>query len=96
MPENRTKTGQFASGNPGGRPKVGEQERAAREAMKALCVDAVELLKKTMLDENANMNLRIKVAEFVVTNVCGRAISWTEVEKANKEEAWDERFGTFS
>lgn len=94
MPENRTKTGQFApgtSGNPGGRPKAGEQERAARDAMKALCLDAVELLKNTMANEDAPLALRLRAAEFVINSVCGKAISSTEVDKANDAKAWDEK-----
>lgn len=94
MPENRTKTGRFASGasgNPGGRPKAGEQEKAAREAMKGLCMDAVKLLKKTMLDEKANMNIRIRVAEFIVTNVCGKPTQDVKVSTGDFS-ALDEAF----
>lgn len=63
MPENRRKTGQFMpgkSGNPGGRPKLGEQERAARETLKSLCVEAVEH------HAEAPLSLRLRAAELTV------------------------------
>lgn len=91
MPENRTKTGRFAagtSGNPGGRPRIGEQERAAREALKGLCLSAVALLENTIRDDEAPLALRLRAAEYVVDRVCGKAMSTRDVDAANEKAEW--------
>ncbi len=47
MPQNRTKTGTFApgtSGNPGGRPKRTDAQKAAQEAIQALAEEAAEMV----------------------------------------------------
>lgn len=77
MPANRTGTGHFTegtSGNPVGEgPRQGEQVQAAREAMRTLCLDAVDLLKNTMEDREAPLDLRLRAAAVVINSVCGKA-----------------------
>lgn len=94
MPENRTKAGKFApgcSGNPGGRPKKTDAQRAAQEAIQALASDAVELVSAIMRDETAPLPVRLKAAEMVLDRSIGKPISCTDARKQLENEEWEDK-----
>lgn len=76
MPENRSKNGRFVKGNcgnPGGRPKMTQEQRDAKEMLKAACPAAAALLIDTMTNPEAKLELRTHCAEVVMDRVWGKA-----------------------
>ena len=83
MPENRTKTGQFApgiSGNPGGRPTDTQETREGKELLRSASPAACKLLRDTINDPGAKLELRIKCAEIVLDRVYGKPHQAVEVD----------------
>ena len=96
MPQNRTKTGTFApgtSGNPGGRPKRTDAQKAAQEAIQALAGEAAELLAAIMRDATAPLPTRLKAAEMVLDRAIGKPMPGLEVKKQQENDAFAAKFG---
>lgn len=73
-PAYKDETGKFVkgvSGNPSGRPKTDPE---IRDMLKASCPQAVKLLVDTLNNNDADMTLRIKIAESITDRVLGKAI----------------------
>jgi len=65
MAESRSKTGQFLpgqSGNPGGRPKVAPELRAAAQEVS---IEGLKVLTSIMRDEGAPQNARINAVQAI-------------------------------
>lgn len=70
--QGRDEAGRFkkgVSGNPGGMPKMPEDQR---KALRALTPDAIALKARILRDEAAPLELRNKVADSVLDRVYGR------------------------
>lgn len=72
MPQNRDSAGRFQkgkSGNPGGRPKVPDN---IKKALSELAPESIELKRQILLDENAPLDLKNKVADSILDRVYGK------------------------
>lgn len=58
------------SGNPKGRPKV---DPDVREKLKGATPEAIDLMIRTMRDENTKTELRIQIAQSIADRVLGKA-----------------------
>ena len=97
MSANREKTGRFpkgVSGNPSGRPKRSETERAMLEAICSLAPKAVRVLEEILQDNSAPAAIRVKCASIVLERVCGTPMSIERIEQ--NEETFHIEWGCFS
>ena len=80
--ENSTKTAPGTpfqagqSGNPGGRPKIPEE---VREATRAACPEAVQLLVKIMRDEKQKTAYRLDAAKTLLDRGYGKPVQMQDV-----------------
>ena len=79
MPQNKTKTGQWAkgqSGNPGGRPRL---PAGYLEAIREAVPQAIETLVALMADDKASATARVRAAEAILARAYGTPPSMNEV-----------------
>lgn len=78
MPVLRDKTGRFLPGNAssGGRPKIPEE---VREATRAACPEAVQLLVKIMRDEKQKTAYRLDAAKTLLDRGYGKPVQMQDV-----------------
>jgi hypothetical protein len=77
----RDNKGKFVKGNPGGGRKPIPPE--IKKMFESSCVDAVELLVKTMLDEETKMDIRIDCATQILDRGIGKAVQQNINENIN-------------
>ena len=80
MTENRSKTGRFVAGqtgNPHGRPKIPED---VKEAIRAACPEAVEILIGIMRDESEKTAYRLDAAKTLLERAYGKPEAMSKVE----------------
>ena len=78
MPEKRSKNGQFLPGtvhNPGGRPKIPAD---VKEAIKAACPEAVNVLIELLHDKKSL--IRLEAAKVLLDRGYGKAEAMSKVE----------------
>ena len=95
-PENRPVSHPFRGrdlGNPGGRPKRTDAQKAAQEAIQALAGEAAELLAAIMRDATAPLPTRLKAAEMVLDRAIGKPMPGLEVKKQQENDAFAAKFG---
>ena len=83
MVENRERTGRFRpghSGNPAGRPADTQETREGKELLRSASPAACKLLRDTINDPGAKLELRIKCAEIVLDRVYGKPQQAVEVD----------------
>ena len=68
------------SGNPSGRPKRTEIERAMLAEVYKLAPKAVESLEMLLDDDGTPPNVRLKAVEIVLNRVCGTALNADALE----------------
>ena len=92
MPANRTKSGQFKrgfSGNPAGRPKRSETEKATLEAVCGLAPHAVAVLQDLLMDETTPAAVRLKCASIILERVCGKPMDADHLEDYEEKFRFD-------
>ena len=80
----RNADGTFAkgsSGNPAGRPKRSDLEKAVLAEIYKLAPQAVSSLKKLLEDEETPANIRLRAVEIVVNRICGTALNSDALER---------------
>lgn len=79
----RDSKGRFTGGNPGGgRPKMPEE---LKEAFRKIAPDALNVLKKILLDENAKHGDRIKCAEIILDRGYGKPVQAVDLETTTSD-----------
>ena len=78
MPVLRDKTGRFLPGNAssGGRPKIPEE---VKEATRAACPEAVQLLVKIMRDEKQKTAYRLDAAKTLLDRGYGKPMQMQDI-----------------
>ena len=69
------------SGNPAGRPKRSELEKAVLAEIYKLAPQAVSSLKKLLTDDDTPPNIRLRAVEIVVNRICGTALNPDALEE---------------
>lgn len=96
MPENRTRTGQFcpgSSGNPGGRPKRTDNEKAVLEAVQGLAPQAVALVASLIADKLAPIAMRLKAAEMILDRTIGKPLAGADFLKKQESDEFAQALG---
>ena len=78
MPQNRAKNGQFLPGtvpNPGGRPKIPQE---VKEAIKAACPEAVQVLIELLHDKKSL--IRLEAAKTLLDRGYGKPETMSKIE----------------
>lgn len=70
-----------SSGNPAGRPKRSDLEKAVLAEIYNLAPQAVSSLKKLLEDEETPANIRLRAVEIVVNRICGTALNADALEE---------------
>lgn len=70
-----------SSGNPAGRPKRSDLEKAVLAEIYKLAPQAVSSLKKLLEDEETPANIRLRAVEIVVNRICGTALNSDALEE---------------
>ena len=86
MPGNRDKNGKFVAGtnaNPSGRPKIPQE---VRDAIRAACPEAVEVLIGIMRDENEKTAYRLEAAKTILERGYGKPEVMSKVELTTKAD----------
>lgn len=86
MPGNRDKNGKFVAGNntnPSGRPKVPQE---VREAIRAACPEAVEVLIGIMRDAKEKTAYRLEAAKMILERGYGKPEVMSKVELTTTED----------
>lgn len=82
MPAIREKTGRFAkgtSGNPSGRPRRTDAERALLEELYLLAPQAANAIRQILEDETCPPNVRLRACEVILERCCGRPMNITQI-----------------
>ena len=85
MPANRDENGKFVAGNnanPSGRPKV---PREVREAIRAACPEAVQVLIELLHDKKSL--IRLEAAKTLLDRGYGKPESISKIELTNGEHS---------
>lgn len=93
----RNKDGTFkkgSSGNPQGRPKRSDLEKAMLAEIYLLAPQAVSSLKKLLASDDTPANVRLKAVEIVLNRVCGTAMNPDDLEEYEEKIRFD--FGSVS
>lgn len=93
----RNSRGQYkkgSSGNPSGRPKRTDIEKAMLAEIYKLAPQAVTSLKKLLEDEETPCNVRLKAVEIVLNRICGTALDSNKLEDYEDKIRFD--FGSIS
>lgn len=69
------------SGNPAGRPKRSDLEKAVLAEIYKLAPQAVSSLKKLLEDEEVPPNIRLRAVEIVINRICGTALNADALEE---------------
>ena len=92
----RASNGRFTkgtSGNPSGRPKRSETEKAVLSAIYSLSDDAVNVVSDIMKDEKVSPVIRLKAAEMVIDRICGKPMSANDIDKYEDNLRINDVFG---
>lgn len=82
-PENRQRTGQFkkgSSGNPGGRPKMTDEERDVLAAIKSLAADVPDKMRAMLNSSKTPPAVKVKICEIILDRTYGKPDSTVKVE----------------
>ena len=93
----RNKNGTFkkgSSGNPQGRPKRSDLEKAMLAEIYLLAPQAITSLKKLLESDDTPANVRLKAVEIVINRVCGTAMNPDDLEEYEEKIRFD--FGSVS
>jgi len=85
-----------SSGNPAGRPKRSDLEKAVLAEIYKLAPQAVSSLKKLLEDEETPANIRLRAVEIVVNRICGTALNSDALEEYEDKIRVDFAGGTVS
>ena len=77
------------SGNPAGRPKRSDIEKAVLAEIYKLAPQAVSGLKKLLTDEETPPNIRLRAVEIVVNRICGTALNADALEEYEDKIRFD-------
>ena len=77
------------SGNPAGRPKRSDLEKAVLAEIYKLAPQAVSGLKKLLTDEDTPPNIRLRAVEIVVNRICGTALNPDALEEYEDKIRFD-------
>lgn len=80
------------SGNPAGRPKRSDLEKAVLAEIYKLAPQAVSGLKKLLTDEDTPPNIRLRAVEIVVNRICGTALNADALEEYEDKIRFDGGF----
>lgn len=80
------------SGNPAGRPKRSDLEKAVLAEIYKLAPQAVSGLKKLLTDEGTPPNIRLRAVEIVVNRICGTALNSDALEEYEDKIRFDGGF----
>lgn len=84
MTVNRDKSGRFIAGNKsGGRPKIPED---VKEAIRAACPEAVEVLVGIMRNEKEKTPFRLEAAKILLERGYGKPEAMSKVELSTRED----------
>ena len=79
-----------SSGNPAGRPKRSDLEKAMLAEIYKLAPAAIESLEMLLSPENdVPANVRIRAVEIVINRVCGTALNADALEEYEDKLRWD-------
>lgn len=79
------------SGNPGGRPKVTQEQRDALEAVRALAMEASEVLHLLMTDKKTPAAVRLRAVMEIFDRTYGKAEQPVKVEDSTRDVLGDIR-----
>lgn len=82
-PENRKRTGQFqkgASGNPGGRPKMTDEERDVLAEIKTLAACVPDKMRAMLNSTKTPPAVKVKICEIILDRTYGKPDSTVRVE----------------
>ena len=78
------------SGNPAGRPRRSDLEKAMLSQIYQLAPAAIESLEMLLSPENdVPANVRIRAVEIVINRVCGTALNADALEEYEDKLRWD-------
>ena len=83
-----------SSGNPKGRPKRSDLEKAMLAEIYMLAPQAVSSLRKLLASDDTPANVRLKAVEIVLNRVCGTAMNPDDLEEYEEKIRFD--FGSVS
>ena len=83
-----------SSGNPKGRPKRTDLEKAMLAEIYQLAPQAIISLKQLLESEDTPANVRLKAVEIVLNRVCGTAMNPDDLEEYEEKIRFD--FGSVS
>lgn len=81
-PENRQKTGQFqkgTSGNPGGRPKMTDEERDVLAEIKTLAASVPDKMRAMLNSSKTPPAVKVKICEIILDRTYGKPDSTVRV-----------------
>jgi len=99
MDTGRNSDGTFrkgSSGNPAGRPKRSDLEKAVLAEIYRLAPQAVSSLKKLLTADDTPPNIRLRAVEIVVNRICGTALNSDALEEYEDKIRVDFAGGTVS
>ena len=77
------------SGNPAGRPKRSDLEKAVLAEIYKLAPQAVSGLKKLLTADDTPPNIRLRAVEIVVNRICGTALNSDALEEYEDKIRFD-------